>query len=138
MEEPGEKFVTPGSSIRSDLPSDSYGKQLEEFRISHTQPGTSIQQGVDVAAAEKDFSELNRQFSSISHHAHRLSAQVSTVSKSGATTQDIEKAEGSTQSDDSWDLETSLRGDRAAAEEAGIKDKHIGESTYNLERQPAN
>lgn len=129
MEEAGDKPTTTQSSIKSgvdSLDSHSYGKQLEEIRISNTQPSTSIQTGVDVTAAEKDFLELNRQFSSISHQAHRLSYQASRVSKNGTTTQDVEKAEGSTQSDDSWDLETSLRGDRVAAVEAGIKDKHIG------------
>jgi len=129
MDAPGEKLTTAGFSSNSDvdtLDSYSYGKQLEEVRISNTQLNTSFQTGVDVTAAENDFLELNRQFSSISHKAHRLSTQASRVSKTGTTTHDVEKAERSTQSDDSWDLETSLRGDRVAAEEAGIKDKHIG------------
>jgi hypothetical protein len=129
MDSHGEKMATAPSSSNSDVDSlDSYshGKQLEEIRIANTQPNTTLQTGVDVRAAENDFLELNRQFSSISHKAHRLSTQASRVSKTGTNTQDVEKAEGSTQSDDSWDLETSLRGERVAAEEAGIKDKHIG------------
>jgi hypothetical protein len=129
MDASGKKLATTASSTKSDvdtLDSYSYGKQLEEVRISNTRPNTSAQTGVDVREAENDFLELNRQFSSISHKAHRLSTQASRVSKIGTTTQDVEKAEGSIQSDDSWDLETSLHGDRVAAEEAGIKDKHIG------------
>lgn len=57
MEEPGETLVTPGSSIRSGLHYHSYGKPLEEFQISNTQPGTSTQSGVDVARAEKDLTD---------------------------------------------------------------------------------
>lgn len=133
MDQPGEKKTAESSKSVDTLDSLNYGKQLEEVRISNTQHNAG-QTGVDVTAAEKEFSELNRQFSSISHQAHRLSTQASRVSKNGATTHDIEKAEGSTQSDDSWDLETTLRGDRVAAEEAGIKDKHIGKLTINLKR----
>jgi ATP-binding cassette subfamily G (WHITE) protein 2 (SNQ2) len=137
MDSQGEKLTTAPSSSNSDvdtLDSYSHGKQLEEVRIANTQPNTSFQTGVDVRAAENDFLELNRQFSSISHKAHRLSTQVSRVSKTGIPTQDVEKAEGSTQSNESWDLETSLRGDRVAAEEAGIKDKHIGEFIVRSQR----
>ncbi|KAK9856907.1 hypothetical protein MYU51_021335 [Penicillium brevicompactum] len=131
MDQSGEKKTAESSKSMDTLDSLNYGKQLEEVRISNTQHNAG-QTGVDVTAAEKEFSELNRQFSSISHQAHRLSTQASRVSKNGATTHDIEKAEGSTQSDDSWDLETTLRGDRVAAEEAGIKDKHIGVIWDNL------
>lgn len=123
------KLAMTETSSKSDadtLDSRSYGRQVEEVRISNMQADTSIHTGVDVSAAEKDFEELNRQFSSISHQAHRLSRQESRVSKTGITTHDIEKADGSTASDDSWDLETTLRGDHVASAQAGIKDKHIG------------
>ena len=123
------KLAMAETSSKSDvdtLDSNSYGRQLEDIRIANTPADTSFQTGVDVTSAEKDFSDLSKQFSSISHRAHRLSRQESRASKAGATTKDIEKAEGSTVSDDSWDLETTLRGDRVASEEAGIKDKHIG------------
>lgn len=133
MDQSGEKKGAESSNSVDTLDSLNYGKQLEEVRISNTQHNT-VQTGVDVTAAEKEFSELSRQFSSISHQAHRLSTQVSRVSKHGATAQDIEKAESSTQSDDSWNLESTLRGDRAAAEEAQIKDKHIGKLTVKSER----
>ncbi|CAI7582400.1 unnamed protein product [Penicillium viridicatum] len=123
---------TSSKSDADTLDSNSYGRQLEEIRIANTPAGTSFQTGVDVTTAEKDFSELSKQFSSISHQAQRLSRQESRASKMGVTTKDIEKAEGSTASDDSWDLETTLRGDRVASEEAGIKDKHIGVIWDNL------
>ncbi|KAJ5534043.1 hypothetical protein N7527_000297 [Penicillium freii] len=129
------KLAMAETSSKSDadtLDSNSYGRQLEEIRIANTPADTSFQTGVDVTTAEKDFSELSKQFSSISHQAQRLSRQESRASKMGVTTKDIEKAEGSTASDDSWDLETTLRGDRVASEEAGIKDKHIGVIWDNL------
>jgi hypothetical protein len=84
------------------------------------------QSGVDVEKAQYEFSELNRQFSSISHQARRLSKQASRASKPTTTAEDVEKAGSSADSDEPWDLETTLRGKRAAEEEAGIKDKHIG------------
>ncbi|KAF4763736.1 hypothetical protein HAV15_000455 [Penicillium sp. str.  len=133
--ESDHKLAMAETSSKSDadtLDSNSYGRQLEEIRIANTPADTSFQTGVDVTTAEKDFSELSKQFSSISHQAQRLSRQESRVSKMGVTTKDIEKAEGSTASDDSWDLETTLRGDRVASEEAGIKDKHIGVIWDNL------
>ncbi|CAI7599408.1 unnamed protein product [Penicillium palitans] len=133
--ESDHKVAMAETSSKSDadtLDSNSYGRQLEEIRIANTPADTSFQRGVDVTTAEKDFSELSKQFSNISHQAQRLSRQESRVSKMGVTTKDIEKAEGSTASDDSWDLETTLRGDRVASEEAGIKDKHIGVIWDNL------
>ncbi|KGO50638.1 CDR ABC transporter [Penicillium expansum] len=133
--ESDHKLAMAETSSKSDadtLDSNSYGRQLEEIRIANTPADTSFQTGVDVTTAEKDFSELSKQFSSISHQAQRLSRHESRVSKMGVTTQDIEKAEGSTSSDDSWDLETTLRGDHVASEEAGIKDKHIGVIWDNL------
>ncbi|OQD65689.1 hypothetical protein PENPOL_c005G00379 [Penicillium polonicum] len=133
--ESDHKLAMEETSSKSDadtLDSNSYGRQLEEIRIANTPADTSFQTGVDVTTAEKDFSELSKQFSSISHQAQRLSRQESRASKMGVTTKDIEKAEGSTASDDSWDLETTLRGDRVASEEAGIKDKHIGVIWDNL------
>lgn len=120
-----EKFLTPEGSNHSDVDSLSYEQRREEIRIANPQGVTSVQTGVDVEQAEEDFSDLNRQFSSISHQARRLSKHASRASKTTATV-DEEKARSSQESDDIWDLETALRGNRAAEDEAGIKDKHIG------------
>lgn len=81
--------------------------------------------GVDVEKAEHDFAELSRRFSNISHHASRLSKQESRISKSPMST-DLEKAGTLADSEERWDLETALRGNRVAEVEAGIKSKHIG------------
>jgi len=129
-----EKFETRDGSSDSDIDSfhtSNYEQQREELRISNPQGITSTVTGVDVEKAEHDFEELNRQFSSISHQARRLSKQASRASKPAATTEDVENAGSSTDSESSWDLETTLRGNRAAEEEAGIKDKHIGEIREN-------
>lgn len=104
----------------------SYEPQREQIRITNPQGMTSTQSGVDVEKAEGVFSELNKQFSNISHQARRLSKQASRASKSAAMSDDVEKAASAASSDELWDLETALRGNRAAEEEAGIKDKHIG------------
>ncbi|KAJ5919671.1 hypothetical protein N7454_009506 [Penicillium verhagenii] len=126
-----EKFITPEGSNHSDVDSLSYEQRREEIRIANPQGVTSVQTGVDVEQAEEDFSDLNRQFSSISHQARRLSKHASRASKPTATV-DEEKAGSSNGSDDTWDLETALRGNRAAEDEAGIKDKHIGVIWDNL------
>lgn len=125
-----EKTETRDGSYDSEVDSfhiGDYEQQREELRISNPQGITSTLTGVDVEKAEHDFEELNRQFSSISHQARHLSKQASRASKPAVTTEDVEKAGSSADSDDPWDLETTLRGNRTAEEEAGIKDKHIGE-----------
>ncbi|KAJ5089116.1 hypothetical protein N7532_007800 [Penicillium argentinense] len=110
----------------------SYEQQREELRNSNPQGITSTRTGVDVEKAEQDFEELNRQFSSISHQARRLSKQASRASKPAVTTEDVEKAGSAADSEEPWDLETTLRGNRAAEQEAGIRDKHIGVIWNNL------
>lgn len=107
----------------------SYEQLREEICMSNPRDVTSSRSGVDVEKAEADFSEQNRLFSSISHQARRLSRQASHASKPTGTDEDVERAASSADSDDDWELETALRGNRAAEEEAGIRDKHIGELT---------
>lgn len=102
----------------------SYEQNRENVRISNPQGVTSHQSGIDVEKAEHEFAELDRQLSSISHQARRLSKQASGTSKAPPIT-DLEKS-GSSDSDEPWDLETALRGNKSAETEAGIKNKHIG------------
>ncbi|KAJ5148631.1 hypothetical protein N7448_000209 [Penicillium atrosanguineum] len=109
----------------NSLQTQSY-EQYEKITTSNTQGVISIRSGVDVEKAEEDFSDLSKQFSNISHQARRLSRHASRASKPTATAEDVEKAPSSTETDDSWNLETALRGNRAAEEEAGIKNKQIG------------
>lgn len=124
-----EKLSTPAASNDSDgdtLDSENYEHGREELWGSNPQGITSSQQGVDVEQAEQDFSELSRQFSSISHQARHISKQASRASKTGTRNEDVEKSASSAGSEEQWDLETALRGNRAAEVEAGIRDKHIG------------
>lgn len=126
-----EKLGRTEVSLKSEadtLNSDNYESRREKTRISNPQGMTSPHPGVNVEKAEQDFSELSRQFSNISHHARRLSKQISSVSKTAAAAEDVEKSGSSADSEERWDLESALRGNRAAEEEAGIRDKHIGNS----------
>lgn len=82
--------------------------------------------GVDVKRAEQDFAQLNRQFSDYSECSRRMHRQQSGEYSKGQL-RDIEKAASSGESlEQPWDLETALRGAKAAEHEAGIKVKRIG------------
>ncbi|KAJ5688909.1 hypothetical protein N7462_003301 [Penicillium macrosclerotiorum] len=126
MEEKPPAGDVSTNSDTDSLRTTSYEGQREEIRISNPQGMTMSQTGVDVEKAEYAFSEMNRQFSSISHQARQLSKQASRASKPAAAAEDVEKAGSSADSDEPWDLEATLRGNRNAEKEAGIKDKHIG------------
>lgn len=118
------------SSNSSDIDivstANDYEQTREQIRLSNPRGLTSPQANVDVERAEHEFSELNRQLSTISHKTRRLSRQASRPSKAGVTTEDVEKSGSSAGSEEEWNLETALRGNRSAEAEAGIKDKHIG------------
>lgn len=86
------------------------------------QPSEHSHGGVNISRAEAEFAALNREFSRTS----QLSRTKSRQSRKGATT-DIEKAvEEETGSEEPFDLETVLRGNRDEEETAGIKSKQIG------------
>ena len=120
---------TPAASKTSDVDTLStagdYEQNIEHVGFSNSYGLAPLHHGVDVERAEHDFAELNRKFSNISHHASRLSKQESRTSKHQMVN-DLEKARTLADSDESWDLETALRGNRAAEVEAGIKNKRIG------------
>lgn len=81
--------------------------------------------GVNVSQAEADFAELNRELSRASHVSRRAS-RISSHHKDG-TGVDIEKAgESDISSEEPFDLERVLRGNRDEEEAAGIKSKHLG------------
>jgi len=77
---------------------------------------------VNISRAEAEFAALNREFSRTSH----LSRTKSRQSRKGANA-DIEKAaDEENASEEAFDLETVLRGNRDEEESAGIKSKRIG------------
>ncbi|KAK5162685.1 hypothetical protein LTR04_003110 [Oleoguttula sp. CCFEE 6159] len=83
--------------------------------------------GVDVARAQSDFAKLSRELTGLSQHSRRLSRSQSRKSiPKHAGTQDVENAASSDDSEEPFDLESALRGNKGLEEEAGIKSKRIG------------
>lgn len=98
--------------------------QREQARNANPKGFSEIADGVDVQAAEAEFKELQRTLSGISQASRQLSRTQSKNSKHKVH-EDIEKAT-SDETDEQFDLETTLRGRRAAEVESGILPKHIG------------
>jgi ATP-binding cassette subfamily G (WHITE) protein 2 (SNQ2) len=90
---------------------------------------SDVQGGVNIHRAEQDFADLSKELSRSSNNARRLSRVQSRQSRKDQAVADIEKA-GVAASDDSseetFDLEKTLRGSREDEEAAGIKSKRIG------------
>ncbi|KAL5335822.1 ABC-2 type transporter-domain-containing protein [Aspergillus crustosus] len=126
-----EKHETSTISDVDTLDS-TYDQNREWVRHNNPQGVVSHDSGVNVERAEQEFAELNRELSSISYQAQRVSKHASRVSKNEIHSKDVERSASSTESVESWDLETALRGNQAAESEAGIKGKHIGVFWDNL------
>ena len=111
-----------------DLDSDrSDEKTLEPIhsRTSHRLERTHS--GVDVEKAQEAFADLGRELSARSRHLSRQDSRASARRYPKLAVQDVEKALSSfDSSEEHWDLEATLRGDRTADIEAGIKSKLIG------------
>lgn len=123
------------TSDRSDAdtlgPTTQYGerteKRLEAIRTtSHRLERT--ESGVDIEKAQKDFADLSRELSAHSRRMSRQTSRVSARNKEKTKASDVEKAASASESssDEHWDLEETLRGNRTADQEAGIKSKRIG------------
>ncbi|KIW13500.1 hypothetical protein PV08_08688 [Exophiala spinifera] len=105
-------------------------KRPEKSRTSTDSYGLQrTASGVDVERAQKEFAELNRELSSISRRMSRSQSRPSM-----AKGKDLEKAVSSSDytSDQGFDLEATLRGNREAEGAAGIKSKYIGVVWDNL------
>lgn len=124
---PGTSSVD-GSGETSDvetLPTGSdYERNRERLRNSQPQGLSRSTDGVNVKRAEEDFEELSKQLSAISHDTRRASQRLSCGDANEKSAVDVESS--TTEDDESWDLETTLRGNRAAEADAGIKPKRIG------------
>lgn len=107
-----------------------YEEGRENVRNSNPNGLSRTDTGVDVERAQRDFAELSQQFSNISQQARRLSRQASRPSKHEAINDVERSSSSSTTNGEPWDLETALRGSKAAENEAGIKPKHIGRKQY--------
>lgn len=112
-------------------------KQLEDperIESTHYSPirtstSTASDYGVNVKRAEADFIELNKQLSNFSHQFRQLSR---TTSRKDHVAVDIEKSATGSDSEDVFDLEESLRGNKDAELQSGIKMKQIGVLWENL------
>ena len=129
-----EERLDPASD-RSDAdtpPPSRYGdleKHLEPIRTTSrtSHPLERTHSGVDVEKAQEAFAELGRELSAHSRRISRQNSKASPRRQPNSAAQDVEKAiSSSASSDEPWDLEATLRGDRAANIEAGIKSKLIG------------
>ena len=101
--------------------------RLEALRSVTSHPLERTESGVDIEKAQKEFADLGRE---LSQHSRRMSRQNSRASarRPRSKAGDVEKAISPSESsyDESWDLEETLRGNRNADQEAGIKSKRIG------------
>lgn len=104
--------------------SDSITTMSNSTQNDNAQPEKHVLSGggVNVSRAEADFADLNRELSRASH----LSRIQSRQSRKGRVMADIEKAGDEDSSEDQFDLETVLRGNRDEEERSGIKSKRIG------------
>lgn len=84
--------------------------------------------GVNVQRAEADFAQLSKELSRTSNISRRLSRAQSRQSHKNRAASDVEKAVdvSDASSDEPFDLEATLRGNRDEEEAAGIKSKRIG------------
>ncbi|KAF7877508.1 hypothetical protein EAF04_001185 [Stromatinia cepivora] len=95
--------------------------QRENVRNANPCGFVSTSQGIDIKTAEAEFAQLQRELSGISNKSKALSRKRSKI----AGEKDVEKA-GESEEAEQFDLENTLRGNRQAEEDSGIRSKHIG------------
>ncbi|KAJ9640005.1 ATP-binding cassette transporter snq2 [Coniosporium tulheliwenetii] len=123
-----EDAITTGHSQVDNLA--DLEKRQQHGSYQDPEPSTdgyiAIRGGVDVERAEASFAELNRELSRTSSHMRSLSRTQSRRSIARAAAPDVEKAESDESTEEQFDLERTLRGNRDEEEAAGIKSKRIG------------
>lgn len=100
--------------------------QRENVRNANPNGFVSTNQGIDVKAAESEFAQLQRELSGISTKSKALSRTRSRTKT--ADEKDVEKSAESISEaeEEQFNLENTLRGNRQAEEDSGIRSKHIG------------
>ncbi|KAF7906308.1 hypothetical protein EAF00_000587 [Botryotinia globosa] len=100
--------------------------QRENVRNANPNGFVSTNQGIDVRAAESEFAQLQRELSGISTKSKALSRTRSRTKT--ADEKDVEKSAESVSEaeEEQFNLENTLRGNRQAEEDSGIRSKHIG------------
>ncbi|KAF2279999.1 uncharacterized protein EI97DRAFT_369894 [Westerdykella ornata] len=97
---------------------------IQPVRSSSQHDHDGTRGGVNISQAEADFAELNKQLSRASHLSRKSSRG---QSRKDANEDDLEKAaQSDASSEEPFDLETVLRGNRDEEEAAGIKSKLVG------------
>ena len=125
--------TSPTSSTTDTIESNEHVYEDREYdktgapltKVSSRSPShyETIRSNVNIERAEADFAELNREFSRSSH----ISRSRSRRSASKSRNRDVEKAASEdSSSNEPFDLESTLRGNKTEEEAAGIKSKHIG------------
>ncbi|KAG9245648.1 ABC-2 type transporter-domain-containing protein [Calycina marina] len=102
--------------------------------VSSSNPNgfSRTESGVNVKEAEEEFHQLQRELSGISRMSRQISRtqsrQSSKKGRKGRDAADIEKIATASDaaSDEPFDLESTLRGNKDAEVESGIRPKHIG------------
>ncbi|WPG98335.1 Hypothetical protein R9X50_00112400 [Acrodontium crateriforme] len=113
--------LTTAVSQKSDPKGDneSFAKETPHTPVFNSRKHA----GVDVAGAEREFADLQRELSHVSRNLSRQQSKRSEKHKN-----DVEKAISADPSEASepFDLEEIMRGNKALEEDAGIKAKQIG------------
>lgn len=104
------------------------------YAEKHHEKGVSnVGGGVNIQRAEADFAELSKELSRTSQLSRKISRVQSRQSRKNEAIADVEKApESEASSDEPFDLESVLRGNREEEAAAGIKSKRIGVIWENL------
>lgn len=115
--------------IKSDNASSTYDDTARNSEyVNEKGAGDEVKGGIAVQRAEAEFAQLSKELSRTSEKSRRMSRIQSHHSRKNQTITDVEKgADGSSvSSEEPFDLERTLRGNRDEEEAAGIKSKRIG------------
>lgn len=115
--------------IKHDDDSSTYDETARNSDyVSEKGAGEEVKGGIAVQRAEAEFAQLSKELSRTSQISRRMSRVQSHHSQKNQAVTDVEKGgDGSSiSSEEQFDLEKTLRGNRDEEEAAGIKSKRIG------------
>lgn len=152
MANPTERAELDLGAARPDLPpnttpavhgtpEETFTEKPERSSLDSTRRKTSLEKRdvgtVNVAHAEQEFAELQREISNLSRRSQQQARSLrrpSLKDRKDVLVRDVEKAISTGSEDDEppFDLEDTLRGNKRLEDEAGIKAKQIGVVWDNL------
>ncbi|KAF3009542.1 hypothetical protein E8E13_005123 [Curvularia kusanoi] len=114
--------------IQNDTESSYDATARNSEYINEKSASEEVKGGIAVQRAEAEFAQLSKELSRTSQISRRMSRVQSHHSQKNKTITDVEKGtDGSSiSSEEAFDLEKTLRGNRDEEEAAGIKSKRIG------------